>query len=136
MIKYLSIIISHNHVEMDPIKVASIAAWPVPENKKGVQQFLGFTNFYQRFIRVFLNVAQPLFDLTKKGMAWTWTAALAAAFQALKDAVTAEPIVVLPDESWPYRLEADSFNWATRAILSQQGVMNRPGSTLSRDTSV
>jgi hypothetical protein len=120
-IEYLGIIISHNHVEMDPIKVAGVAAWPMPENKKDVQQFLGFTNFYRRFIQAFSDIAQPLFDLTKKGMALTWTAASAAAFQALKDAVTAEPILVLPDESWLYRLEADSSDRATGAVLLQQG---------------
>jgi hypothetical protein len=54
-------------------------------------------------------------------VAWTWTAASAAAFQALKDAVTAEPILVLLDESQPYRLEADSSDQATGAVLSQQG---------------
>jgi hypothetical protein len=68
-IEYLGVIISHNHVEMDPIKVAGVAAWPEPENKKDVQQFLGFTKFYRRFIRAFSDVAQPLFDLTKKGVA-------------------------------------------------------------------
>jgi hypothetical protein len=67
MIEYLDI--SHNHVEMDPVKVAGVAAWPMPENKKDVQQFLGFTNFYRRFIWVFLDIAQPLFNLTKKGVA-------------------------------------------------------------------
>jgi hypothetical protein len=91
MIEYHGVIISHNHVEMDPVKVTGIASWPAPENKKDVQQFLGFTNFYWRFIRGFLDIARPLFDLTKKGVAWTWTAASAAAFQALKDTVTASP---------------------------------------------
>jgi hypothetical protein len=107
-IEYLGVIISHNHVEMDPVKVAGIASWPTPENKKDVQQFLDFTNFYRRFIRAFSDVAWPLFDLAKKGVAWTWTTAATAAFQALKDAVTTEPVLVLPDESRPYRLEADS----------------------------
>jgi hypothetical protein len=120
-IKYLGIIISHNHVEMDPVKVAGVASWPTPENKKDMQQFLGFTNFYRRFIRAFSDVARPLFNLTKKGVAWTWTAASATAFQALKDVATAEPVLVLPDESRPYRLEADSSDQATRAVLSQQG---------------
>jgi hypothetical protein len=59
-IKYLGVIISHNHVVMDPVKVTGVAAWPAPENKKDVQQFLSFTNFYQRFIRAFPDVAQPL----------------------------------------------------------------------------
>jgi hypothetical protein len=71
---------------------------------------------------VFSDVAWPLFDLTKKGVAWAWTAASAAAFQALKDTVTVEPVLVLPDESQPYRLEADSSDRATGAILSQQGM--------------
>jgi hypothetical protein len=70
---------------------------------------------------VFSDIARPLFDLTKKGVAWTWTTASAAAFQALKDAVTVEPILVLPDKSWPYWLEADSSDRATRVVLSQQG---------------
>jgi hypothetical protein len=106
---------------MDPVKVAGVASWPTPENKKDVQQFLGFMNFYRRFIRVFSDVARPLFDLTKKGVAWTWTATTAAVFQALKDAVTAEPVLVLPDEFQPYRLETDSSDRATGAVLSQQG---------------
>jgi hypothetical protein len=69
--EYLSVIISHNHIEMDPIKVAGVAAWPAPENKKDVQQFLGFTNFYRRFIQALSDVARLLFDLMKKGVAWT-----------------------------------------------------------------
>jgi hypothetical protein len=68
-IEYLGVIISHNHVEMDPVKVAGVASWPVPVNKKDMQQFLSFTNFYRRFIRALSDVARPLFDLTKKGVA-------------------------------------------------------------------
>jgi hypothetical protein len=45
-IKYLSIIISHNKVEMDPVKIAGVADWPTPSNKKEVQSFVGFVNFY------------------------------------------------------------------------------------------
>ena len=43
-------IISHNHVEMDPVKVAGVTSWPTPTNQKDMQQFLSFTNFYWRFI--------------------------------------------------------------------------------------
>jgi hypothetical protein len=118
-IEYLGVIISHNHVEMDPVKVAGVAAWPTPGNKKDVQQFLGFTNFYRRFVRGFSDIARPLFDLTKKGMRWSWGSSEDAAFQALKDAVTSDPVLILPDPSKPYRLEADSSDFATGAVLSQ-----------------
>ena len=49
-VEYLGVIVSYNSVEMDPAKVAGVAEWPVPSNKKEVQSFLGFTNFYRRFI--------------------------------------------------------------------------------------
>jgi len=119
-IESLGVIISHNHVEMDPVKVAGVAAWPTPENKKDVQQFVGFTNFYRRFIRDFSDIARPLFDLTAKGKLWVWTEKEAAAFQALKDAVTSDPVLILPDESQMYRLEADSSDFASGAVLSQE----------------
>jgi hypothetical protein len=45
-IEYLGIIISHNKVEMDPVKIAGVADWPMPSNKKEVQSFIGFINFY------------------------------------------------------------------------------------------
>jgi hypothetical protein len=45
-IKYLSVVISHNKVEMDPVKIAGVVDWPTPSNKKEVQSFIGFVNFY------------------------------------------------------------------------------------------
>jgi hypothetical protein len=43
-IEYLGIIISHNKVEMD--QIAGVADWSTPSNKKEVQSFVGFVNFY------------------------------------------------------------------------------------------
>jgi hypothetical protein len=45
-IEYLGVIISHNKVEMDPVKIAGVSEWPAPTNKKEVQSFIGFINFY------------------------------------------------------------------------------------------
>jgi hypothetical protein len=45
-IEYLGVIISHNKVKMDPVKIAGVADWPTPSNKKEVQSFVGFINFY------------------------------------------------------------------------------------------
>jgi hypothetical protein len=45
-IEYLIVIISHDKVEMDPVKIAGVADWPMPSNKKKMQSFSGFINFY------------------------------------------------------------------------------------------
>ena len=64
-IKYLGLVISENKVSMDLVKVAGVREWPTLENKTDVQAFLGFVNFYQRFIQDFSTKARPLFNLTR-----------------------------------------------------------------------
>jgi hypothetical protein len=54
-VEYLGVIISHNLVAMDLVKVAGVADWPELTSKKEVQSFLGFTNFYQHFIKDFFK---------------------------------------------------------------------------------
>ena len=50
-IEYLRLIISEGKIKIDPVKVAGVAEWPTSQSKKKVQQFVGFTNFYQWFIK-------------------------------------------------------------------------------------
>jgi hypothetical protein len=84
-IEYLGLIISENHVEMDLVKVAE---WPQPKNKREVQSFLSFANFYRRFIKDFSHHARPLFDLTWNDQKWKWDTSEATAFQKLKESIT------------------------------------------------
>jgi len=81
-------------------------------------------NFYRRFIRDFSAKARPLFDLTRSEQVWTWSRREQAAFEDLKTAVTTAPVLVSPQESDPFRIEADSLDFATGAVLSQQSMMD------------
>ena len=71
-IKYLGIIISENKVQMNEEKLSGVLEWPVPTKVKQVQAFLGFANFYRRFIENFAKMSKPLSDLTKKDCTWNW----------------------------------------------------------------
>ena len=104
---------------MDPVKVAGVSKWPVLTNKKEVQSFLSFTNFYRRFIQDFSHHARPLFNLTKGDSVWKWDSDERDAFKKLKGKITSTPVLVLPDNSKPFRIEADSSDFATGAVLSQ-----------------
>ena len=46
--------------------------WPIPKTVKNIQEFLGFANFYRRFIENFVKVAQLLTELTKGKTLWVW----------------------------------------------------------------
>jgi hypothetical protein len=119
-IEYLGVIISHNRVAMDPVKVAGVSEWPIPVNKKEVQSFVGFINFYRRFIPNFSHHARALFDLTMKDVRFVWASQQVEAFAKLKELVTSKPVLVLPDNDRPFRLSADGSGFATGAVLEQQ----------------
>ena len=97
--EYLGVIISHNSVEMDLVKVAGVADWLILTSKKEVQSFLGFINFYCQFVQDFSHHTHPLFDLTKKDVKWSWTEQEQAAFDSLKKVVTSALILTSPDNS-------------------------------------
>jgi len=119
-IKYLGLVILENKVEMDPVKVARVCDWPTPENQTDVRAFIGFVNFYCRFIRDFSTIARPLFDLTRSDKVWNWDAKEQEAFERLKIAVTTALVLVSPQDLEPFCIEADSSDFASRAVLSQQ----------------
>jgi len=118
-IEYLGLVISENKVEMDPVKVARVRNWPTPENRTDVQAFISFVNFYRRFIQDFSTIARPLFDLTRSDKAWNWDTKEQEAFKHLKMAVTTALVLVLPQDSEPFRIKADSSDFASGAVLSQ-----------------
>jgi len=123
-IEYLGLVILEDRVSMDPVKVAGVREWPTPENKIDVQVFLGFVNFYYRFIQDFSTKARPLFDLTRSEQVWIWSEREQAAFEDLKTAVTTAPVLMSPQDSELFWIEADSLDFATRAVLSQQSAMD------------
>lgn len=73
-----------------------------------LRSFLGLTNYYRKFIKGYSAIAVPLTNLLKKGQAWNWDAKAQEAFEALKQVVTEEPVLVLPDYSKHFEVHTDA----------------------------
>ena len=119
-VEYLGMIVGNGQAKMDPKKLQAISNWPIPKTVKDIQSFLGFCNFYRNFIADFATTARPLWDLTKKTREWRWETREREAFEKLKDDLTSQPVLTLPNCDDPFRVEADASDYATGAVLSQK----------------
>ena len=123
--EYLGLIISEGELRMDPIKLEAVRKWPRPKTVKDIQKFLGFCNFYRRFVKGYSELARPLFDLTKKGEPFIWTDRHDASFTGLQNVLTSSPVLLLPDYGKPFTVYTDTSDYATSAILEQDDALGR-----------
>ena len=82
---------------MDPAKVKAVLNWPIPKTVTEVQEFMGFANFYRRFIKEYSGIVTPLTNLTKKDKAFSWTENEQFAFKELKRRFSEAPILAIFD---------------------------------------
>ena len=92
-VKFLGSIIITDRIQMDKKKVKAIRKWPEPRNLMEVQAFLGFANFYQRFIQGYSQICTPLTKMTKKEQPFHWGCEQREAFEKLKKKFTLAPIL-------------------------------------------
>jgi transposase InsO family protein len=118
-VKYLGLIIGVDGIRMDPDKVEAVKAWPTPEKLKDVRAFLGFANFYRRFIRSYSQVVRPLTRLTQKDVPFQWTKTEQEAFDNLKTCFTTAPVLRRFDHDRDVIVETDASDYVSAGILSQ-----------------
>ena len=119
-LEYLGMTVEEGKVSMNPDKIKGIKEWPEPTNVKEVQQFLGFGNFYQKFIRNYSDLAKPLNKLLLKDKKFLWTPEAQKAFDKLKQRFTTETVLSMPDPEKLFQIEADASKYASGAVLSQK----------------
>lgn len=118
-VEFLGIIVAEGMIEMDPGKLDAIKEWPAPTKVKEVQSFLGFCNFYRRFIPGYSKIARPLHELTRKEQKWEWLQKHHLAFQGVKDEFKVGKVLMHPNPDKQFFIECDSSGYATGAELSQ-----------------
>ena len=118
-VQYLGHIISRDGVATDPEKTAKVATWPVPTCKRETQQFLGFANYYRRFIKDFAQLARPLHRLTEKTAPFTWNGECQTSFDQLRKCLCSAPVLAYPDFSRAFILDTDASDTGIGGVLSQ-----------------
>ena len=118
-VKYLGLIISTDGIQMDPEKLTAVADWATPRSVRDVQAFLGFANFYRRFIHRFSAIAAPLTNLTKKDVPFVWSPSCQAAFADLKQRFLSGPLLQHFDFDRPCRVETDASDFVSAGVLMQ-----------------
>jgi transposase InsO family protein len=118
-IEFLGYIISPEGVSMAQSKVQAVLDWPTPATVREVQQFLGFANFYRRFIDGYSRIISPITKLIRKSSKFLWSSAAEEAFKSLKHRFTSAPILKHYNPALQSVIETDSSDFAISAILSQ-----------------
>ena len=119
LIEYLGFLVSFEKIEMDPKKIAGISDWPVPTTLKQLRLFLGFGNYYRKFIKNYSDLTQPLNKLLRKDNKFMWTDERQYAFNELKQRFMTKPCLIMPNQSMPFYVKADASKYATGVVLMQ-----------------
>lgn len=119
-VDFLGYVIGPGGVSMDPAKVKAVVEWPRPTNVKETQSFLGFANFYRRFIKDYSRVARPLHELTKADAIFDWTEACEKAMRGLQERITTAPVLRHYDPELQSIVETDASDFALGIVLSQK----------------
>lgn len=122
-IEYLGHIIEDGCIKVDPKKTEAVQKWPKPTNVSDVRSFLGFCNYFRRFIEGYSSLAHPLTELTKKGKSWEWSQRCEQAFETLKRCLITAPVLRLADPSKPYEVISKPFEVITDASVEGVGAI-------------
>ena len=124
-ISYLGHIVSSNGIETDPKKIALVKHWPRPETVTQVRKFLGFINYYRKFLHQYAQIARPLNRLIsgenskRKRMKIVWTDECEKAFQKLKELCSDTPCLAYPDYERSFKLYTDASESGLGVVLAQ-----------------
>ena len=131
---YLGHTISGQGIKPSKKKIEAVVEWPKPHTVKQVQSFLGFCNFYRRYVPKYSQISNPLYNLKKKDVKFDWNLECKNAFQQLKHLLTTNPVLrtAKTGPTQEFVLSTDASQFGMGAVLLQKDENNdlRPSKLL------
>lgn len=100
-------------------KVDAIVQLDKPRNVSELQTFLGMMVYFSAYIPFYSWIAQPFFQLLKKGVSWEWNSLHDEAFELCKLTLTNAPVRGYAKPGLPYRVYTDACDYGLAGILQQ-----------------
>ena len=100
-------------------KLKAVQDWATPEDVKGIRSFLGFTNYYPWLVQYLAAIVDPLTSLTMKDVERQWGLYQWRAFQQLKEALCAAPVLLFLDPKLSYTVVTDTSGTTVGGVLMQ-----------------
>ena len=116
----LGFVISAKGIQAQPSKTAAIKQLSIPTGVTELRRFLGMCSYYRQLVPKFAEMAEPLFQLTRKDKVWEWTQTENQAFERLKETLVSNQIMAHPNSQKPYILYTDACDYAIGGILCQE----------------
>ena len=98
-------VVSEDGIQIDAGKTNAIKEWSIPKNLRQLQQFIGFANFYQRFIKYWLKICSGMNDLLKKDVKWEWNEKAQKSFELLKAQFEGASILIHVDTTKQFQIK-------------------------------
>ncbi|MCO5607015.1 hypothetical protein L7F22_061206 [Adiantum nelumboides] len=106
-------------IEMTQDKIKAIQEALAPTNAGEVSSFLGYVNFYRRFVAKLAELASPMYALTKKEAVFTWDTKCQEGFENIKEIISRKPILKQPKWNMIFHVHVDASGVALGEILAQ-----------------
>ena len=104
-------------VRVDYTKLIGLDDVPIPSTAKQIQSFLGFCNFFRKFIPAFSTLSAPLGALRFLPGVFELDTVQLMAFENMKAALQSAPILALPDFTRPFGLATDASSTGVGCVL-------------------
>jgi hypothetical protein len=112
-------VVTLEDLKIDIGKVSGVEQWRIPQQLCDILAFIGFSNFYWRFIKSFFWIVCPLTALTKKAIPFVWLTTYERSFKRLKKSFISAPILYQFDPESKIVVETDASHLIVTQVLWQ-----------------